>query len=163
MSRLASARLILALIVLALAAGPVSAASDRNFVAPLSGGEEVPAVDTNATGVATFKLSADGSSLSYRLIAANIQDTLQAHIHIGAAGTNGGVVVFLYPDAPPAQLIPGRFQGVLATGTITAANFVGALAGEPLEVLLAHMREGNAYVNVHTSAHQGGEIRGQIR
>jgi hypothetical protein len=60
-------------------------------------------------------------------------------------------------------LVPGRFDGVYVEGTITASNLVGPLAGQPLSALLDAMRAGNTYVNVHTSANAGGEIRGQIR
>lgn len=141
-----------------------SAASEhgRNFTAHLSGDAEVPAADTRATGQAVFKLDRDGSALHYRLIVANIENVTQAHIHIAPAGANGPVVAFLYPPAPPAQLIPGRSAGVLQTGTITAANLVGPLAGTTLDDLLDAIRSGNAYVNVHTSANPAGEIRGQI-
>jgi hypothetical protein len=142
---------------------PPAAAASRTFVAPLSGSQEVPAVDTNATGVAVFRLSKDGTELSYRLNVANIVDVTQAHIHLGPAGVNGPVVAWLYPSGPPAQLIPGRTDGVLATGTITAESLVGPLAGASLADLVAEMEAGNAYVNVHTSAHPAGEIRGQLR
>jgi hypothetical protein len=135
----------------------------RNFVAVLSGGEEVPPNDSLARGQASFQLSRDGTELSYRLIVANIENVTQAHIHLAPAGANGPVVAWLYPSAPPAQLIPGRFEGVLAEGTITEANLVGQLAGEPLDTLLEHMRAGNTYVNVHTSQFPPGEVRGQIR
>lgn len=134
----------------------------RNFSVHLVGAEEVPAVDTRATGQAVFHVDKDGSALHYRLIVANIEDVLQAHIHVGAAGANGDVVAFLYPSAPPAQLIPGRTDGVLQTGTITAANLIGPLAGMTLDDLLAQIRAGNAYVNVHTVDNPGGEIRGQF-
>lgn len=134
-----------------------------NFVANLSGESEVPAVPTVSRGQATFTLSEDGSSLHYRLIVANLVDTLQSHIHVGPSGANGPVVAFLYPSAPPAQLIPGRFSGVLAEGEITATNLRGPLLGQSLDALLAEMAAGNAYVNVHTVANPGGEIRGQIR
>ncbi len=77
-------------------------------------------------------------------------------------GQNGGVVVWLYPSAPPPQLIPGRTNGTLATGTITDANLVGSLAGQGLAALLDAMEAGNTYVNVHTTAYPAGEIRGQI-
>lgn len=137
-------------------------ASPRNFVAPLSGDQEVPPADTDATGVSIFQLSRDGSELSYRLNVANIENVTQAHIHVGARGVNGPVVVWLYPDGPPAQLIPGRTSGTLATGTITADDLVGPLAGASLDDLLDTIRAGNAYVNVHTLQFPPGEIRGQI-
>lgn len=133
-----------------------------NFTAPLSGNQEVPPVETRATGLAKFQLSKDGSALSYKLIVANIEDVLMAHIHVAPTGQNGPVVAWLYPSAPPPQLIPGRSNGVLAEGTITAANLVGPLAGEPLHALVEVMSSGGTYVNVHTSAHPPGEIRGQI-
>jgi hypothetical protein len=148
-------------LVAAVAAAPPQ--QPRNFVAPLSGLEEVPPVATNARGVAIFHLSPDGTELSYRLIASNIVDILQAHIHWpGAEGTNAGVVAFLYPDAPPAVLIPGRHSGVLATGTLTNADLRGELAGETIADLVDGILAGNAYVNVHTSANPTGEIRGQL-
>lgn len=131
-----------------------------NFTAPLSGDQEVPPVDTDATGLAQFQYKND--VLTYKLIVANIDDVRMSHIHLAPAGSNGGVVVWLYPDGPPPQLIPGTTQGILAEGTITADDLVGELAGQTLEDLLAEMAAGNAYVNVHTVAHGGGEIRGQI-
>ena len=133
-----------------------------NWVAPLSGAEEVPPVDTRARGVGYFQLNDAGDELRYKLIVANITNVLQSHIHIAPAGENGGVVAFLYPEGPPPQLIEGRSDGVLAEGVITAANLTGALAGQDLSALLDAIRAGNAYVNVQTSANPGGEIRGQI-
>ncbi|HUG87497.1 MAG TPA: CHRD domain-containing protein [Actinomycetota bacterium] len=151
--------LFAALLVPAIAG---AAPAGQSFTASLSGGEEVPANDSIAAGQTIFTVSKDGDSMDYRLIVANIENVTQSHIHLAPAGANGGVVVWLYPSAPPAQLIPGRSSGTLATGTITEANLVGALAGQPLSVLLEHMRNGNAYVNVHTTQFPGGEIRGQI-
>lgn len=162
----------LALLVLLVTPSPVAAQpQSRNFSAHLRGASEVPPVETDATGQATFQLSADGTELSYRLIAANITNVVQSHIHLGAEGNNGPVVAFLFGPAAPGG---GRFDGVLATGTITGDDLVGPLAGQPLSALLDEMRGGNAYVNVHTDDgvppantgpgdHPGGEIRGQIR
>lgn len=138
-------------------------AQGRNFQAHLSGGEEVPPADTRAQGQAIFQLSKDGNGLRYKLIAANIENILQAHIHLAPAGENGPIVVWLYPSGPPPVLIEGRFQGVLAEGTITAANLIGLLAGQALDALIEEFESGNAYVNVHTSQFPGGEIRGQVR
>ncbi|MBI4201557.1 MAG: CHRD domain-containing protein [Chloroflexi bacterium] len=135
----------------------------QNFVTHLSGDEEVPARDTRAQGQAIFQLSTDGTELSYVLIVANINNVTQAHIHVAPPGVNGPVVAWLYPSAPPAELIPGRFSGVLAEGTITPDSLVGPLAGSTLEDLLEMMREGNTYVNVHTLQFPGGEVRSQIR
>jgi hypothetical protein len=59
-------------------------------------------------------------------------------------------------------LSPGRSQGTLGEGTITAASLVGGLLGQPLSALVDAMRAGNTYVNVHTLAFPPGEIRGQI-
>ncbi|WP_224996066.1 CHRD domain-containing protein [Cesiribacter sp. SM1] len=134
-----------------------------NLRAHLSGDQEVPAVETNATGQAIFQLSKDGTELHYKLMVANIENVRMAHIHMAPAGTNGGVVVWLYPDGPPPVLIPGRFSGILAEGTITAANLQGALAGSSLSDLVNLMIDGQTYVNVHTLQYGGGEIRGQVK
>lgn len=136
---------------------------ERNFVAHLSGSEEVPANDSTATGQAIFKVAKDGESIDYRVNVANIHNVTMAHIHLAPAGQNGGVVVWLYPDGPPPQLIEGRTQGTLATGTITADDLVGDLAGQSIDDLVEHITNDNAYVNVHTEQFPGGEIRGQIR
>jgi hypothetical protein len=133
-----------------------------NFRAHLSGDQEVPPADTRATGQAVFQLSKDGTALSYRLIVANIQNVTMAHIHLAPAGVNGPVVVWLYPSAPPPQLIPGRSSGVLATGVITEDDLVGPLAGADFSELIDAIKEGDTYVNVHTSQFPGGEVRGQI-
>jgi hypothetical protein len=157
----------MAALTIALLAVSVPAATavgqGQTFVAPASGEQEVPANDSHARGQAVFQLDAQGTALRYRLIVANLHDVTMAHIHLAPAGVNGPVVVWLYPDGPPPQLLPGRSSGVLATGTITAADLVGPLAGMSLTDLVDEMRAGNTYVNVHTSAFPGGEVRGQIR
>jgi len=136
--------------------------TQQNFRAHLNGRNEVPEVNTNGQGQAIFKLSNDGSSIHYKLIASNIDDILMAHIHVGPADENGPIVVWLYPSSPPPQKIEGRFQGVLAEGTITADDLMGPLEGHSLDDLLNAMNAGNTYVNLHTSQKPSGEIRGQI-
>lgn len=147
----------------ALGAAKGKGGLQHNFRTHLKGENEVPAVETNAQGQAIFKLSRDGETLHYKLIVANIENVMMAHIHNAPAGVNGGVVVWLYPDAPPPQPIEGRSNGVLATGTITADNLVGSLEGQSLDDLLELIRSGDTYVNVHTTQNPGGEVRGQIR
>lgn len=142
-----------------------------NFVAHLTGDQEVPERVTQATGQAVFQLDRSGTTLRYRLIVANIDNVVAAHIHLAPAGSNGPVVAFLYGSVPAAG---GPSNGVLAVGEITAANLVGPLAGQDLSVLIEALRTGGAYVNVHTNDGQGdpntgpgdfqsGEVRGQIR
>ncbi len=134
-----------------------------NLRAHLTGDQEAPVpVETNATGQAIFKLSKDGTELHYKLIVANIENVHMAHIHMAPVGVSGGVVAWLYPDGPPPVMIPGRFSGVLAEGTLTTEDLVGALADYTLADLVEKMLAGETYVNVHTMQYPGGEIRGQI-
>lgn len=156
--------LVAALLVAgSFAATGVQADEERPaWVAVLSGSQEVPAVDTRARGQAFFQLSDDMETIRFRLVVANIVDVMMSHIHLGPAGANGGIVVWLYPSAAPAVLIPGRSDGILAEGVIDAGDLVNALAGKPISDLLAAFNSGGAYVNVHTTAHGGGEIRGQV-
>lgn len=154
---------VVVVLLLVFASSAVAApAVPKVFQAKLSGSEEVPPVDTDAHGIAMFRLSNDGTALEYTLVVNNLVDTLQSHIHIAPEGVNGPVVVFLYPEGgPPPQLIEGKFSGKLASGTITEDDIV--LAGVTFDELIEAMQTGNAYVNVHTTAFPGGEIRGQIR
>ncbi len=151
--------------VLAALLGSAAAGGARTadvFVAHLWGREQVPTVASQALGMATFEVAADGNSIRYRLEVSRAVNVQMAHIHVAPPGQNGPVVVWLYPSAPPPQLRPGRFDGELASGVITGASLAGPLARQPLSALLERMRVGEAYVNVHTVAYPGGEIRGQI-
>jgi hypothetical protein len=136
--------------------------STRHFAAPLRGAAEVPPNASDAIGMAGFNVRANASAIDYMVLIGRLDNTTQGHIHLAAAGTNGPVVAWLYPSGPPAQPIPGEFNGVLGEGTLTAASLVGPLAGQPLSALIDAMRAGNTYVNIHTQAIPAGEIRGQI-
>ncbi len=148
------------MVLLLLVAGPVGAAAPNHFRAHLS--QEFHDLDTVSQGQAIFRLNSDETQLTYKLIVANLDNTRMAHIHLGQAGALGPIVAWLYPGGPPPMLIEGRFSGGLAEGTITSANLMGPLAGMALADLVTHMRAGNTYVNVHTSAYPAGEIAGQI-
>jgi len=154
--------LLVVAVALFVMVGTVAAANNRNFRAHLSG-EDAGAM-TLGQGQAIFQFSRDGESLTYKLIVANIDNVTMAHIHLAPVGqVNGPPVLWLYPENPPAQLIPGTFNGILYERTVTAANLVGPLAGMTLEDLRAAIQEGRTYVNVHTSQYPPGEIRGQLR
>jgi hypothetical protein len=173
-------RLLLALFVLGLVAVTAAAAGlNRNWSVHANGSQEVPPRDTQGQAQAIFHLSEDGSSIDYKLIAANIENVFMAHIHKVPTGTapgvNGPIAVWLYPSTAvmPGPLGAGRIQGVIAQGTITADNLVGPLAGQSLDALIAALRAGQAYVNLHTNDgvdpadtgpgdFPGGEIRADI-
>ncbi|MGH9261942.1 MAG: CHRD domain-containing protein [Acidimicrobiales bacterium] len=152
-----------------LALAPTATAGE-NFVAPLSGDEEVPARDTHGVGVATFKLREDGTALLFKINVANIDNVVAAHIHCGAVGVNGPVGVTLFGGTAGA----GVTNGTLAEGTITAADAINGCGWTSLASVLAAIESGNTYVNVHTNDgvappntgpgdFPGGEIRGQVR
>ncbi|WP_228853539.1 CHRD domain-containing protein [Aegicerativicinus sediminis] len=128
-----------------------------NFTTHLSGSNEVPANDSQATGQVIVKISPDESYVYYKLIVANLDNPVASHFHWAEAGSNGGVVAGLYAGSPD-----GVFNGVLAEGMITADNLRGVLAGMTISDLATQIRDGMIYVNVHTIAIPGGELRGQL-
>jgi len=114
------------------------------YTATLSGANEVPAVESDATGTATVTI--DGNVLSWRVEVKGLDNPTMAHIHGAAAGENGGVLVPLFREDKGED-----FSGVLTEGKTTVEDDV-----------IAAIRAGNAYVNVHTEANPRGEIRGQL-
>ena len=158
-----------ALLLLLAVAGLATAGDNNNYSVHLDGDTEVPANASLGTGQAIFKLSPDGTSLDYKLIVANLDNPVAAHIHVGPPGVNGPVVVLLFSGSPGT----GTANGVIAEGTVTAANLTGPLAGQPFSALVEALNSGNAYVNVHTNDGvpptgtgpgdlPGGEIRGNF-
>src|SRR5713101_2412570 len=159
-----------------------TAASDddvNTFRARLRGLNEVPPVATQATGSFSATLSSDGSTLDYTVIYKNLNaQILFSHIHFGFPKEATGIMVFLCGPAagavggPPAGFPnPKACQDATSgtvTGTLTAANVVGpnsqgiTPAADFAKVVQA-LREGAAYVNVHTSRSPTGEIRGQVQ
>ncbi len=128
------------------------------FFAKLRGRNEVPPVETDARGEAFFKLSRDELILKFKLDLFNIEDVTAAHLHLGAKGTNGPVIAFLFgPITNPVSI-----ECATLTGMITQEDLVGPLAGQTLGTLVNEIISGNIYINVHTVQHSNGEIRGQL-
>ncbi|MEJ2672831.1 MAG: CHRD domain-containing protein [Deltaproteobacteria bacterium] len=139
------------------------AATPQSFTAQLSGAQEVPPVKSKATGQAEFHLTQDGKALHYKITVTDLDNVTMAHIHLGKPGKNGPIAVWLYPvTGPPPALKPGKFTGILAKGAFTAKSLAGPLKGKPLKSLIEAMKNSRAYVNIHTTAHPEGELRGKI-
>jgi hypothetical protein len=106
----------------------------------LSGANEVPPVTTAASGTGTITVAADGS-VSGSVKVTGVAATM-AHIHVGAAGKNGPVLI------PLTQTVPGEWSVPVGAKLDTEQ--------------MKSYKAGELYVNVHSEANKGGEIRAQI-
>ncbi|WP_189022623.1 CHRD domain-containing protein [Paenibacillus albidus] len=130
----------------------------RTFRAFLKGRNEIPPVRTVAVGNAVFQLNRNCDRLHFRLVVRNINRVTDAHIHLGRRNQNGPVVATLFG---PTKFGISVRRGVIR-GTLTRSDLVGPLTGRTLRDLVREIERCNAYVNVHTTQHPNGEIRGQI-
>ncbi|MDE3054828.1 MAG: CHRD domain-containing protein [Gemmatimonadota bacterium] len=137
--------------VMAVSAWTVSRPAPVTYVAQMTGAAETPS--TNVTGTGTATLVLEGNRLHYTLTVKGLSGpATMAHIHVGKVGVSG----------PPVFSFPVKHEaaGTLAEGSVDLAKEVSkGVSGDSLKALLA---DGGAYVNVHTKAHPGGEIRGQV-
>ena len=160
--------------LLALLAAPALATEGGTFKATLTGFEEVPAISTTGSGEFQAKVTSDGTAIEYELSYSGLQNAVAAHIHLGQAGVNGGVFVFLCGGGgkPACPASAGTVTGTITAGDIGLAS-QGIAAGE-FDEAVAAMRAGVTYANVHTNDgvappntgpgdFPGGEIRGQIK
>jgi hypothetical protein len=105
----------------------------------LTGAEEVPPVKTSGSGSGSFRVAEDGT-VTGSVTTKGVPGTM-AHIHQGAKGQNGPVIVPLTKNGDTYSVPPGR--------KLTSAQ-------------LEAFKKGNLYVNVHTAKNKGGEVRGQL-
>jgi hypothetical protein len=162
---------IVAALVLAFSAG---AAQAEKLKVRLSGYQEVPS-SLSSAGAAEFEARIRRNHLGDVSIEWELSyndgfttPVQQAHIHFGQRHTNGGISVFLCTNLGngPAgtQLCPPGPAKI--EGTATAADVIGPagqlIAAGEMEELLAAIRAGVAYVNIHTAQFPGGEVRGQF-
>jgi len=138
---------------------PAAQQQQQDYDANLTGSAEVPPVTTNATGLAELELNDDGDEMSFDIQVEDIEGATQAHIHQGSESeSNPEFVVGLFNSTEPTDVE----DGTLESGDFTAEDFVGALQGQNMTDLVELMDDGQAYVNVHTEANPGGEIRGTV-
>jgi hypothetical protein len=154
--------------VLAAAFAAPTLAQVEGFFAGLKSHSEVPVRST--TGLGSFQATLmSPTALSYTLTYINLEgQAQQSHIHVGSAWDNGGISVFLCTNiAGGSASTPAcPSSGGTVTGTLTSSDVLGptdqGIAAGEFDELLRAMRDGAAYVNVHSDLFPAGEIRGQI-
>ncbi len=146
-------RAAMLLAIVGLLTLPLTAlAAAEPFSANLTTGAEVPPVTGEGTGLASVTISDDGTSIDYEVSYQDLTGPVAAaHIHFGSETEAGGVIFPLEHGASPFA------------GTLTEADFTPLEGGpQTYEEALDAIRDGMTYVNLHTAAHEGGEIRGQL-
>lgn len=152
--------LLLATLLVVLVLPMPASGTGVSFSAKLSADQEVPPTSGDAFGMAKFKRNTDGS-VDFKLEGHKLSGpVVGAHIHAPALpGSNAGVVATLCGGGPAPVPVSTcsttekgklKVSGTIPTGSLTTAELAFVLSGE-------------AYVNVHTSANPGGEMRGQIQ
>jgi hypothetical protein len=164
------------LLTVGVAASDQSRRNDR-FGARLKPTEEVPALSSVASGSFRAWIDDANQTISYELSYEGLEGApLQAHIHVGQRGVNGGISVFLCGNAPtvPPESVPQPPacppSPATITGVLSPANVVGpvpqgielATTADEFDELVRMLRIGFTYANVHSSRFPGGEVRGQI-
>jgi hypothetical protein len=137
-------------------------------VAVVAGG---PLVAISTTGEGDFRVQIDENTqeITYELSYSSLEgNVLQAHIHFGAVGQAGGISVFLCTNlgngpagtqaCPPA---PATVSGTIRPADVIGPAAQGITAGQ-FDELVAAIRAGTTYANVHSSLYPGGEIRAQL-
>ena len=146
----------------------------RVFRAQMTSYNEVPSLSTAASGQFYAVVNQAETEIRYWMSFTDLSATVtQSHIHIGSHHTTGGIMVWLCggtlpgPAGTPACSTPPGTSAIVS-GLLTAANVLAvptqsvATGDEGFAELLAAMRAGAAYVNVHSATFGPGEIRGQI-
>jgi len=161
-------------LLLGLGSFALADGGSKNVRGQLIGYQEVPSVSTAASGEFDARI-VDDSTIEYSLSYTDLEGAVQqAHIHFGQLSVNGGISVFLCSNLGngPAGTQPCPAPPTTITGTIVAADVSavpaaggavtqGIAAGEFAE-LLAAIRAGATYANVHSTRWPGGEIRAQL-
>ena len=155
-------RLMTAVVLVVGLLGSAAAASAQTYTltANLTGGNETPApgLNTGAFGSATVVVDMTARTVSYNVQVYNLPSGVTAsHIHVGAVGTPGPVVVNFAP--PTATSNDFGFSGTVKDTEFVLRPDQGIRSADDMfQAILG----GNSYVNVHSTVNPGGEIRGQL-
>jgi hypothetical protein len=118
----------------------------------------VPALTTSAIGFVSLTVNPQRTGVSYVVLVDRITGVTTVKLHESKAGATGKAIAILY--AGPTKR--ASFSGVLAQGSLGASDLLGPLKGKSLSDFLALMRAGQIYMNIGTTRHPNGEIRGQL-
>jgi hypothetical protein len=143
----------------------------RSFRLRLRGLDEVPVISTTGHGTFRARINHDETEIAWQLSYADLEGAVQqAHIHFGPPNNTGGVSIFLCSNlgngplgtqACPLPPLDGTVEG-----TATAVDVIGPAAQgiEPgaLAEIIAAIKDGKAYVNIHSTKWPAGEIRQQF-
>ena len=166
-------RLVTSIAVIALvsASTVVLAQGFKKISEFLTGYEETPsAVSTTGNGTFNARISNDGSQIDWELSYSDLEGAVQqAHIHFGQKAVTGPISVFLCtnlgngpPDTQPCPAPPATISGTIKAADVTAGAADKGIAAGELDELIAAIRAGATYVNVHSTRWPTGEIRAQI-
>jgi CHRD domain len=159
-------RVQLGLAIALVLAGVSTAAPADTYVVVLEGLQENPSISTTAFGTCVVTIADDEQSLSVALNYSPLEGgmALAAHIHVARELVNGGIVIHLCGSGgkPACPTPSGQVTAMVTAADVVDVAAQGIAAGELAEVIRA-MRRGATYVNVHSTAFPGGEIRGQIQ
>jgi CHRD domain len=165
-------RIGIAAVTIALAAcGGGNNAPATHFTASLKASNEPNNPSSPATGSATYDIIGSvgytntGATVAYTITFSGLTSPVtNGHIHVGAAGVNGPVVV---PFTTKIQALPAGSTGGTISGTFSASDVLAGTSGSTsvaagsLDDLFAAMRAGNTYTNIHSQTNPNGEIRAQ--
>ncbi|SFS98652.1 CHRD domain-containing protein [Marininema halotolerans] len=129
------------------------------FISILVGKEEVPPVQTRASGVLHLRVNQNQTLLRYKLRLSNINKLTRAHLHLAPRGINGPIVAILFNTTTSGISTP---LGII-TGTIRSTDLTGPLENSTIAELVNQIRQGNIYTNAHNERFPNGVIRGQVR
>jgi hypothetical protein len=129
--------------LLMLTAGATASAATEKFTATLTGGDETPATDSKGTGTVAASLDTATKAFSYKVTYSGLSGpATAAHFH-GPAGPGA--------SAPPVVPVPSKVLASPMSGKTTLTDDQ-----------VKQLEGGQWYFNIHTAAHPGGEIRGQV-
>jgi hypothetical protein len=151
----------------------------NHFRASLRGLSEVPPVATEGTGTFSATLTDGGTTLEYTETFKNLNaKPIFSHIHFGATKEAAGVMVFLcgpkagamggppagFPDPPACpDATSGTFHGSVTVANVVGPDTQGITPKVDFAKVVKNLRDGFAYVNLHTTRSPAGEIRGQVK